>query len=89
VLGRPNREPSLCISVTPVRYVPVAKVNPQLGMSSSGPRVSGKISTPYWGSILPEKLALSALAAFLKATGTKQTAIEIRKKKRRVHGVRT
>lgn len=27
--------PSLCISVTPVRYVPVAKVNPLYGMESS------------------------------------------------------
>ena len=49
----------------------------------------GKSPHLFKGSILPEKLALSALATFLKATGTKQTAIEIRKKKRRVHGVRT
>ena len=60
VLGRPNREPSLCISVTPVRYVSVAKVNPLYGMESSCRKgFRENLHALIRGSILPEKLALS------------------------------
>ena len=65
---------------TPVRYVPVAKVNPQIGMESSYHRGGRENLHTARSSIFAEKTCRIQSATFDAATGTKQTAIEIRKK---------
>ena len=51
---------------TPVRYVPVAKVNPQIGMSSSSHKGFRENLHTARGSILPKKLAVSNLQPLMK-----------------------
>ena len=51
---------------TPVRYVPVAKVNPQIGMASSSHKGFRENLHTARGSILPKKLAVSNLQPLMK-----------------------
>ena len=51
---------------TPVRYVPVAKVNPQIGMESSSHMGFRENLHTARGSILPKKLAVSNLQPLMK-----------------------
>ena len=51
---------------TPVRYVPVAKVNPQIGMESSRHKGFRENLHTAGGSILPKKLAVSNLQPLMK-----------------------
>ena len=50
---------------TPVRYVPVAKVKPQIGMASSDHKGFRENLHATRGSILPKKLAVSNLRFYL------------------------
>ena len=51
---------------TPVRYVPVAKVKPQIGMESSSHMGFRENLHTARGSILPKKLAVSNLQPLIK-----------------------
>jgi hypothetical protein len=51
---------------TPVRYVPVAKVNLQIGMSSSDHKGFRENLHTARGSILPKKIAVSSLQPLMK-----------------------